>query len=136
MTYLNTNAIQDSCIKEEKLSDEVREKLNRNFTKVSELENDANYVSVEIVQQMIIDAINDLCKWEEGDETPSVPDIPDTPDVPDVPEDTTFGSISDNNEILIDQTKLINDTYTLKYIDSNDAVIDNFDPITTFTVNN
>ena len=76
--------------------------LSTPVTKVSELENDSNYVSVEIAQQMILDTINDLCKWEEGDETPSVPDIPD---VPEVPEDTTFGSINDNNEILIDQTK-------------------------------
>jgi hypothetical protein len=37
---------------------------------------------------------------------------------------------------VIDETKLENGTYTLRYIDSNENVIDNFGEIASFEINN
>jgi hypothetical protein len=96
-------------------------------TKVSAFENDSNYVSLEVVQQMIADAIANLNKPEE-------PVQPDTPVEPEVPTEN-IGSITENNSIVIDETQLENGTYTLRYIDSNDNIIDNFNEITSFEIN-
>lgn len=63
------------------------------------------------------------------------PSIPDTPVEPDVPIES-IGSISEDNSIVIDETQLENGTYTLRYIDSNENVIDNFNEITSFEINN
>lgn len=101
-------------------------------TKVSAFENDSNYVSLEVVQQMIADAIANLNKPEEP-ETPVDPE-PDTPEEPETPTES-IGSITDDNSIVIDETQLENGTYTLRYIDANENVIDNFNEITTFEIN-
>jgi hypothetical protein len=53
---------------------------------------------------------------------------------PDKPE-RSVGSITDDNSIMIDETQLENGTYTLRYIDSNENSIDNFNEITSFEVN-
>lgn len=63
---------------------------------------------------------------------PSIPDVPVEPEIP----NENIGSITDDNSIVIDETQLENDTYTLRYIDSDDNVIDNFNEITTFEINN
>ncbi len=98
-------------------------------TKVSAFENDSNYVSLETVQQMIADAIANLNNPEEP-ETPVDPE-PDTPVEP----TENIGSITEDNSIIIDETQLENGTYTLRYIDSNDNIIDNFNEITSFEIN-
>jgi hypothetical protein len=92
----------------------------------------SNYVSLEVVQQMIADAIANLNKPEE----PEVPETPVDPE-PEEPETPTesIGSISEDNSIVIDETKLENGTYTLRYIDANENVIDNFNEITSFEIN-
>jgi hypothetical protein len=46
----------------------------------------------------------------------------------------TIGEITENNEILINEEMLSAGTYTLKYLDSNDNVVDNSKPITNFTI--
>jgi len=61
--------------------------------------------------------------------------IPDTPVEPEIPTEN-IGSISEDNSIVIDETQLENGTYTLRYIDSNENVIDNFNEITSFEINN
>jgi hypothetical protein len=64
-------------------------------------------------------------------------DDPDTPVEPDTPEEPTvdnIGEINENNEIIINEELLSSGTYTLKYIDSYDQVVDNFKPITDFTI--
>lgn len=71
-----------------------------------------NYVSRDTVAQMIQYALDTL---EEPSES--------------------IGTIEDDNSISIDETQLENGVYTLKYIDSNDIVIDNFNDITSFEVN-
>jgi hypothetical protein len=45
-----------------------------------------------------------------------------------------IGEITENNEILINEEMLSTGTYTLKYLDGNDNVVDNSKPITTFTI--
>ena len=65
----------------------------------------------------------------------NIPDAPIEPDTPVVPEEN-IGSISDDNSIVIDETRLENGTYTLRYIDNNDNIIDNFNEITSFEINN
>jgi hypothetical protein len=81
---------------------------------------------------MIADAIANLNKPEEPD-TPVDPE----PDIPVEPEEPTesIGSITDDNSIVIDETQLENGTYTLRYIDSNDNIIDNFNEIVSFEIN-
>lgn len=71
---------------------------------------------------------------------PSIPDTPvdpepDTPVEPEIPEGS-IGSIAEDNSIVIDETQLENGTYTLRYIDSNENAIDNFNEITSFEINN
>ena len=55
--------------------------------------------------------------------------IPETPVDPEVPTEN-IGSITEDNSIVIDETQLENGTYSLRYIDSNDNIIDNFNEIT------
>lgn len=57
-------------------------------------------------------------------------------DPPTVTPETNIGTITNNNSIVIDETQLENGVYTLKYIDSNGNIIDNFNDITTFEINN
>lgn len=66
---------------------------------------------------------------------PEEPADPDTPVNPEVPTET-IGSITEDNSIVIDETQLENGTYTLRYIDANENVIDNFNEITSFEINN
>lgn len=57
------------------------------------------------------------------------------PSIPETPTENV-GSIAEDNSIVIDETQLENGTYTLRYIDSNENVIDNFNEITSFEINN
>jgi hypothetical protein len=66
---------------------------------------------------------------------PSIPEEPDTPVEPEVPVES-IGSITEDNSIVIDETQLENGTYTLRYVDSNNNIIDNFNEITSFEINN
>jgi hypothetical protein len=65
----------------------------------------------------------------------SIPETPVEPEEPETPTES-IGSITEDNSIVIDETQLENGIYTLKYIDSNDNVIDNFNEITSFEINN
>lgn len=61
--------------------------------------------------------------------------IPEEPVEPEEPTEN-IGSITEDNSIVIDETQFENGTYTLRYIDSNDNIIDNFNEITSFEINN
>lgn len=74
---------------------------------------------------------DDINKILNGTYIPS----PDTPVEPEVPTES-IGSITEDNSIVIDETQLENGTYTLRYIDANDNIIDNFNEITSFEINN
>lgn len=89
----------------------------------------SGYVSIDIVKQMIKDAIDEI----HGDNT-TTPDTPTEPDTPEEPTTENIGEINENNEIIINEELLSSGTYTLKYIDSYDQVVDNFKPITDFTI--
>ena len=88
----------------------------------------SGYVSIDIVEQMIKDAISRI---DGGIINPDTPVEPDTPEEPTV---DNIGEINENNEIIINEELLSSGTYTLKYIDSYDQVVDNFKPITNFTI--
>lgn len=88
----------------------------------------SGYVSIDIVEQMIKNAIS---KIDGGIINPDTPVEPDTPEEPTV---DNIGEINENNEIIINEELLSSGTYTLKYIDSYDQVVDNFKPITDFTI--
>jgi hypothetical protein len=96
-------------------------------TKLSSFENDNNYVSLNVVQQMIDDAIANL-------NNPVEPEEPEEPTEPEVPTGS-IGIITSDNSIVVDETQLENGTYTLKYIDENENIIDNFNEITSFEIN-
>ena len=53
----------------------------------------------------------------------STPEEPDTPVEPEVPAESV-GSITEDNSIVNDETQLENGTYTLRYIDANENIID------------
>ena len=53
---------------------------------------------------------------------------------PEEPNQST-GTITENNSIVIDETQLENGSYKLRYIDSEDNIIENFNEITTFEIN-
>ena len=100
----------------------------------------ANQVSLEVVQQMIAAnnanchvycTTNDILRLFDA----SIPEEPEIPVEPEVPTES-IGSITEDNSIVIDETQLENGTYTLRYIDSNENVIDNFNEITSFEINN
>jgi hypothetical protein len=95
----------------------------------------AQSVSREEVAQMIQQALEDY--FNSNPDNPDTPDVPDTPEDPEEPEEPTdsIGSITDDNSIVVDETRLENGTYTLRYIDADDNIIDNFNEITSFEIN-
>lgn len=123
-----------------KLIDDKINKIPTVPTKVSAFENDSDYVSSEVVQQMIDETTANLHIYCTNDDILSLfnintPEEPDTPEEPEVPTES-IGSITEDNSIVIDETQLENGTYTLRYIDTNENVIDNFNEITSFEINN
>jgi hypothetical protein len=84
----------------------------------------SNYVSKDVVTQMIKEAVDEY--FNSNPETPVDPEEPTN----------DFGVINEDKSISIDETQLQNDTYTLRYIDENDNIIENFNPITSFEINN
>jgi hypothetical protein len=80
----------------------------------------SEYVTLEAVRQMIKEATNRI----DGG-------VINTENIPTV---NTIGEITENNDILINEEMLSAGTYTLKYLDSNDNVVDNSKPITNFTI--
>lgn len=87
--------------------------------------------SNSIIAGVYINAIRGtLYNWVA---TPVDPE-PDTPVDPEPPAES-IGSITEDNSIVIDETQLEPGTYTLRYIDANENVIDNFNEITSFEIN-
>ena len=96
------------------------------YTKAEVDEMLSKYVSKDVVAQMIEQALENY-----SNSNPETPEEP-TPENP----IESIGSITDDNSIVIDETKLENGTYILRYIDSNNNIIDNFNDITSFEINN
>lgn len=71
---------------------------------------------------------------EESLPEPEDPVVPPTPDPEPEPEVSNIGDVSANNGININSELLQSGTYELRYIDENDNIVENFDPITTFTL--
>ena len=126
---------------------------NKVPTKVSAFENDSNYVSLDAAQQMIDNALpsleyctnNDILRLfdasiPEEPETPvnPEPDEPDTPEEPETPVDPNqiIGRAYSNGDILVTDTNLDDGEYVLQYIDNDGNIIDNFNPIMSFEVDN
>ena len=69
---------------------------------------------------------------EESLPEPEDPVVPPTSD-PET-EVSNIGDISAGSGININSESLTAGTYELRYIDENDNIVENFDPITTFTI--
>ena len=68
-------------------------------------------------------------------EDPVVPPTPDPEPEPDPdPEVSNIGNVSAGSGININSELLQPGTYELRYVDENDNIVENFDPITTFTI--
>ena len=80
----------------------------------------SEYVTLEAVKLMIKEATKRI----DG----GVINTENTPTV------NTIGEITENNDILINEEMLSAGAYTLKYLDSNDNVVDNIKPISNFTI--
>ena len=104
-------------------------------TKVSAFENDSNYVSSATVREMIDNTTANLHIYCTENDILRLFDtsIPDEPTEPEIPTEN-IGSVTEDNSIVIDESQLENGTYTLRYIDSNENVIDNFNEITSFEI--
>lgn len=122
-TEFVTNSILETLI--ENKSDVGHTHDERYYTKEEVDRLLANFVSKDVVAQMIQEALDNY----------NNPETPDTPVEPEVPIEN-IGSIAEDNSIIIDETQLENGVYTLKYIDSNNNIISNFNDITTFEINN
>lgn len=57
-----------------------------------------------------------------------------SPEDPEIPTENV-GTVTEDNSIIVDETQLENDIYTLRYIDLEDNIIDNFNEITSFEIN-
>jgi len=93
---------------------------------------DSKYVLKTEIEQLIKQGIEDY--FNENPDEPTEPDEPVEPDEPEVPTES-IGIITSDNSIVIDETQLENGTYTLRYIDENENIIDNFNEITSFEIN-
>lgn len=82
-----------------------------------------NYANLEDIPSIEYCTNDDIYRLFNGNV-----DVPEQPSV-------IVGSITDDNSIVIDETQLENGTYSLRYIDSNDNIIDNFNEITSFEIN-
>jgi hypothetical protein len=71
---------------------------------------------------------------EESLPEPEDPVVPPTPDPEPEPEVSNIGNVSASSGININSESLLPGTYELRYIDENDNIVENFDPITTFTI--
>ena len=80
----------------------------------------SEYVTLEAVKQLIKEATKRI----DG----GVINTENTPTV------NTIGEITENNDILINEEMLSAGTYTLKYLDGDDNVVDNIKPISNFTI--
>lgn len=83
---------------------------------------------VKVFESWTFATEEDIIKILNGTYVPS-PEGSETPT-------ENVGVVTEDNSIVIDETRLENDTYTLRYIDSNDNIIDNFNEITSFEINN
>lgn len=106
--------------------------INSNSKEIIKLKNEkvdrseiSNFATIDDVRNMIKEAVD----WYNGcwDDSGNLdPEEPDTEDA--------IGSIGANKMISIDESMLTSGTYTLRYIDENDSIIDSFKPITSFTI--
>lgn len=84
-----------------------------------------NFATIDNVREMIKEAVDwHLGCWDDPGNTE--PEEPNT--------DDSVGSIDTNKIISINENLLSSGTYTLRYIDENDSIIDSFKPITSFTI--
>ena len=84
-----------------------------------------NFATIDNVRDMIKEAVDwHLGCWDDPGNTD--PEEPETED--------SVGSIDTNNIISVNENLLSSGTYTLRYIDENDSIIDSFKPITSFTI--
>lgn len=106
--------------------------INSNSKEIIKLKNEkvdrseiSNFATIDDVRNMIKEAVD----WYNGcwDDSGNIdPEGPDTED--------SIGSIDVNKMVSIDESMLASGTYTLRYIDENDSIIDSFKPITSFTI--
>lgn len=89
---------------------------------------DDRYYTKEEVLEIVTNMYEEILKIIDFSTNPSEPDIPEEPIV------ETFGEITEDNTITINENLLSEGTYTLKYLDSSDNVISNFKPLGEFEI--
>ena len=107
------------------------ENLKYFWNKIKKIITDNNQAMderIKVFESWTFATEEDIIKILNGTYVPS-PEDPETPT-------ESVGSITDDNSIVIDETRLENGTYILRYIDANDSIIDNFNEITSFEINN
>lgn len=106
--------------------------INNNSVEISRLEAEkvdrseiTNFVTIDTVREMIKEAVDwHVGCWDDsGDTEPEDPEVEDA-----------IGAIDGDNTISVNENILTSGTYTLRYVDENDSIIDSFKPITSFTI--
>lgn len=84
-----------------------------------------NFATIDTVREMIKEAVDwHVGCWDDsGDTEPEEPEI-----------ENAIGAIDVDNTISVNENMLTSGTYTLRYVDENDSIIDSFKPITSFTI--
>lgn len=84
-----------------------------------------NFATIDTVREMIKEAVDwHVGCWDDsGDTEPEDPEVEDA-----------IGAIDGDNTISVNENILTSGTYTLRYVDENDSIIDSFKPITSFTI--
>lgn len=84
-----------------------------------------NFATIDTVREMIKEAVDwHVGCWDDsGDTEPEDPEDEDA-----------IGAIDGDNTISVNENILTSGTYTLRYVDENDSIIDSFKPITSFTI--
>lgn len=106
--------------------------INNNSAEISRLEAEKvdrseilNFATIDTVREMIKEAVDwHVGCWDDsGDTEPEDPEVEDA-----------IGAIDGDNTISVNENILTSGTYTLRYVDENDSIIDSFKPITSFTI--
>lgn len=89
---------------------------------------DDKYYTKEEVLEIVKNMYEEILKIIDFSNNSSEPETPEEPTV------ETFGEITEDNTITVNENLLSEGTYTLKYLDSSDNVISNFKPLGEFEI--
>lgn len=95
---------------------------------------DDRYYTKEEVLEIVTNMYEEILKIIDFSTNSNEPDVPEEPEIPEEPVVEALGEITEDNTIVVNENLLSEGTYTLKYLDSSDNVINNFKPLGEFEI--